>query len=132
MSIIIDVKLITCKLDIERADGKLPNTALAPSDPTQHVCFAASSLTCSFNHSSAMIATASLFASIAVPLSSSPSALLMTVLVFLKEYTVDLGHLIGDRGRPPMSHAIIVFIVGFWILDVANNMSRVEYFFEIT
>ncbi|KAI4375182.1 hypothetical protein MLD38_013086 [Melastoma candidum] len=50
-------------------------------------------------------------------------ALLVALAVFLIGYAADLGHLSGDQlGQTPMSHAIIIFIAGFWILDVANNM----------
>ncbi|KAI8013033.1 Sucrose transport protein SUC2 [Camellia lanceoleosa] len=48
---------------------------------------------------------------------------LVAVAVFLIGFAADLGHLSGDNlGRTPKPRAIAVFVVGFWILDVANNM----------
>lgn len=51
-------------------------------------------------------------------------AALITTAVFLIGFAADLGHLFGDdpgrQGTKP--RAIAVFVVGFWILDVANNM----------
>ncbi|PQM39758.1 sucrose transport protein [Prunus yedoensis var. nudiflora] len=48
---------------------------------------------------------------------------LVAVSVFLIGYAADIGHLSGDslekRTKP---RAVTVFVVGFWILDVANNM----------
>lgn len=47
----------------------------------------------------------------------------VAVAVFLIGYAADLGHLSGDSlGKSPKTRAIAVFVVGFWILDVANNM----------
>ncbi|XP_065880810.1 sucrose transport protein SUC2-like [Euphorbia lathyris] len=47
----------------------------------------------------------------------------VAVAVFLIGYAADLGHLSGDPiGKSPKTRAIAVFVVGFWILDVANNM----------
>nr|AIU94753.1 sucrose proton symporter [Morus alba var. multicaulis] len=51
-------------------------------------------------------------------------AALVAAAVFLIGFAADLGHLFGDDpgrlGAKPRS--IAVFVVGFWILDVANNM----------
>ncbi|XAR62646.1 hypothetical protein NMG60_11017486 [Bertholletia excelsa] len=48
---------------------------------------------------------------------------LVTIAVFLIGFAADLGHLSGDPlGRGPKPRAIAVFVIGFWILDVANNM----------
>ncbi|KAF3657942.1 Sucrose transport protein SUC1 [Capsicum annuum] len=50
-------------------------------------------------------------------------AALVTIAVFLIGFAADLGHASGDpleKGSKP--RAIAVFVVGFWILDVANNM----------
>ncbi|NP_001310700.1 sucrose transport protein SUC4 [Ricinus communis] len=43
--------------------------------------------------------------------------------VLIIGHSADIGWLLGDRGetRP---RAIAVFIIGFWILDVANNMTQ--------
>ncbi|KAI9073663.1 hypothetical protein K1719_044376 [Acacia pycnantha] len=50
-------------------------------------------------------------------------ALSVAVAVFLIGYAADMGHMFGDslekKSRP---RAIVIFVVGFWILDVANNM----------
>lgn len=47
----------------------------------------------------------------------------VALAVFLIGYAADLGHLLGDRhDRTSKPRAIAVFVVGFWILDVANNM----------
>lgn len=43
--------------------------------------------------------------------------------VFLIGYAADLGHLLGDSlQKKTKPRAVGVFVVGFWILDVANNM----------
>ncbi|XP_042068490.1 sucrose transport protein-like [Salvia splendens] len=50
-------------------------------------------------------------------------AALVAMAVFLIGFAADLGHAGGDpsrKGQKP--RAIAVFVVGFWILDVANNM----------
>ncbi|CAL1412718.1 unnamed protein product [Linum trigynum] len=45
------------------------------------------------------------------------------ISVFLIGYAADIGHAAGDDlSRPAKPRAITVFVVGFWILDVANNM----------
>ncbi|XP_050214135.1 sucrose transport protein SUC2 [Mercurialis annua] len=50
-------------------------------------------------------------------------AAFVAVAVFLIGYAADLGHLSGDSlDKSPKTRAIAVFVVGFWILDVANNM----------
>ncbi|CAK9155514.1 unnamed protein product [Ilex paraguariensis] len=50
-------------------------------------------------------------------------AALVCIAVFLIGYAADIGHISGDPlGKTPKPRAIAVFIVGFWILDVANNM----------
>ncbi|CAL0300662.1 unnamed protein product [Lupinus luteus] len=50
-------------------------------------------------------------------------AIAVAVAVFLIGFAADLGHATGDdlamQSRP---RAIAIFVVGFWILDVANNM----------
>ena len=51
---------------------------------------------------------------------------LVAAAVFLIGFAADIGHVSGDdlrlRAKP---RAIAVFVVGFWILDVANNMLQV-------
>ncbi|KAI7745881.1 hypothetical protein M8C21_007302 [Ambrosia artemisiifolia] len=50
-------------------------------------------------------------------------AILVAVAVFLIGYAADVGVLSGDKsGNAPKPRAISVFVIGFWILDVANNM----------
>ncbi|XP_075672118.1 sucrose transport protein SUC2-like [Castanea sativa] len=50
-------------------------------------------------------------------------ASLVAAAVFLIGYAADFGHLSGDSlNKPIKPRAIVVFVVGFWILDVANNM----------
>ncbi|RDX96561.1 Sucrose transport protein SUC5, partial [Mucuna pruriens] len=50
-------------------------------------------------------------------------AVAVAISVFLIGYAADIGHAAGDditkKTRP---RAVAVFVVGFWILDVANNM----------
>ncbi|XP_009375259.2 sucrose transport protein-like [Pyrus x bretschneideri] len=47
---------------------------------------------------------------------------LVAVAVFLIGYAADLGHLTGDSlEKATKPRAVSVFVVGFWILDVANN-----------
>lgn len=50
-------------------------------------------------------------------------AIAVAIAVFLIGYAADLGHSLGDdlkkKTRPK---AVVIFVFGFWILDVANNM----------
>ncbi|KAK7271021.1 hypothetical protein RJT34_26601 [Clitoria ternatea] len=50
-------------------------------------------------------------------------AVAVAIAVFLIGYAADIGHSLGDditrKSRP---RAVGIFVVGFWILDVANNM----------
>ncbi|CAM8945532.1 unnamed protein product [Rhodiola kirilowii] len=50
-------------------------------------------------------------------------AVLVAIAVFLIGYAADIGHMAGDHitTKTPKTRAIAVFVVGFWILDVANN-----------
>ena len=53
-------------------------------------------------------------------------AALVAMAVFLIGFAADIGHASGDHsGKDPKPRAIAVFVVGFWILDVANNMLQV-------
>lgn len=55
-------------------------------------------------------------------------AALVTIAVFLIGFAADLGHASGDPlGKGSKPRAIAVFVVGFWILDVANNMLQVIF-----
>ncbi|KAJ0888608.1 putative sucrose/H+ symporter, plant, MFS transporter superfamily [Helianthus annuus] len=50
-------------------------------------------------------------------------AILVAVAVFLIGFAADIGVSTGDKpGTAPKPRAISVFVIGFWILDVANNM----------
>ncbi|RAL41592.1 hypothetical protein DM860_013126 [Cuscuta australis] len=50
-------------------------------------------------------------------------ASLVTIAVLLIGFAADIGHVSGDPlGKAAKPRAISVFVVGFWILDVANNM----------
>ncbi|XP_077241463.1 sucrose transport protein-like [Tasmannia lanceolata] len=51
-------------------------------------------------------------------------ALLVAVAVILIAFAADMGRAVGDPlgAGKKKSKAIIIFVVGFWILDVANNM----------
>ena len=50
-------------------------------------------------------------------------ALAVTIAVFLIGYAADLGHSFGDDlTRKTRPRAVAIYVVGFWILDVANNM----------
>ncbi|XP_059631904.1 sucrose transport protein-like [Cornus florida] len=50
-------------------------------------------------------------------------AALVCVGVFIIGYSADLGRLLGDptAKKTPKPRAIVIFISGFWVLDVANN-----------
>ncbi|KAD4888532.1 hypothetical protein R6Q59_034464 [Mikania micrantha] len=49
--------------------------------------------------------------------------ILVAIAVFLIGYAADIGVKSGDKaGNSPKPRAISVFVIGFWILDVANNM----------
>ncbi|KAI3407918.1 Transmembrane protein 18 [Psidium guajava] len=47
----------------------------------------------------------------------------VAVAVFLIGFAADLGHMAGDSLHASMKpRAVVIFVIGFWILDVANNM----------
>ncbi|KAL9245504.1 hypothetical protein vseg_019148 [Gypsophila vaccaria] len=49
-------------------------------------------------------------------------AVLVAVAVFLIGFAADIGHAAGDpEGNTAKPRAISIFVIGFWILDVANN-----------
>ncbi|KAL6962344.1 hypothetical protein U1Q18_037301 [Sarracenia purpurea var. burkii] len=51
------------------------------------------------------------------------AATLVTLAIILISFAADIGHLAGDilrEGSKP--RAIVIFVVGFWILDVGNNL----------
>ncbi|KAL3641366.1 general substrate transporter [Castilleja foliolosa] len=48
---------------------------------------------------------------------------LVAIAVFLIGYAADMGHSFGDDiHKTPKPRAVLVFVIGFWILDVANNL----------
>ncbi|KAL9663628.1 hypothetical protein QQ045_019019 [Rhodiola kirilowii] len=50
-------------------------------------------------------------------------AVTISVSVLIIGYAADIGGLLGDRGdKKP--RAIVTFIIGFWLLDMANNMTQ--------
>ncbi|XP_074263543.1 sucrose transport protein-like [Silene latifolia] len=49
-------------------------------------------------------------------------AILVAIAVFLIGFAADIGHAAGDpEGKTVKPRAISIFVIGFWILDVANN-----------
>jgi solute carrier family 45 protein 1/2/4 len=47
----------------------------------------------------------------------------VAIAVFLIGYAADLGHVLGDPiDKTTKTRAVAIFVLGFWILDVANNM----------
>ncbi|CAA0809810.1 Sucrose transport protein SUC2 [Striga hermonthica] len=57
-----------------------------------------------------------------VPFIASGAAL-VAVAVVLIGYAADMGHNLGDplERTVPKPKALLIFVIGFWILDVANN-----------
>ncbi|KAI3417363.1 uncharacterized protein J3R85_014483 [Psidium guajava] len=51
-------------------------------------------------------------------------ALSITLAVLIIGHSADIGWLLGDRRGTTKPRAIGAFVVGFWILDVANNMTQ--------
>ncbi|KAK4434271.1 Sucrose transport protein SUC4 [Sesamum alatum] len=50
-------------------------------------------------------------------------AVSIVVAVIIIGHSADIGWLFGDRGQKKM-RAVVAFVVGFWLLDVANNMTQ--------
>ncbi|KAL6962342.1 general substrate transporter [Sarracenia purpurea var. burkii] len=51
------------------------------------------------------------------------AAALVTLAIILISFAADIGHLAGDLlGDGSKPRAIVIFVVGFWILDVGNNL----------
>ena len=46
----------------------------------------------------------------------------LAITIFLIGYAADLGHMFGDSLAKNLPCAISIFVAGFWILDVTNNM----------
>lgn len=47
----------------------------------------------------------------------------IVVAVLIIGFSADIGWFFGDRGQKKM-RAVVAFVIGFWILDVANNMTQ--------
>ncbi|KAI3465197.1 hypothetical protein Pfo_021860 [Paulownia fortunei] len=47
----------------------------------------------------------------------------IVVAVIIIGHSADIGWFLGDRGQKKM-RAVVTFVIGFWILDVANNMTQ--------
>ncbi|XP_027091404.1 sucrose transport protein SUC4 isoform X1 [Coffea arabica] len=47
----------------------------------------------------------------------------IVVAVLVIGFSADIGWLFGDRGEIKL-RAIVAFVIGFWLLDVANNMTQ--------
>uniref|UniRef100_A0A5B6YVK8 Putative sucrose transport protein n=1 Tax=Davidia involucrata TaxID=16924 RepID=A0A5B6YVK8_DAVIN len=47
----------------------------------------------------------------------------IVIAVLIIGHSADIGWLFGDRGGKKMG-AVVAFVVGFWLLDVANNMTQ--------
>ncbi|EYU34230.1 hypothetical protein ABFS82_03G027300 [Erythranthe guttata] len=45
------------------------------------------------------------------------------IAVVIIGFSADIGWYFGDRGQKKM-RAIVAFVIGFWVLDVANNMTQ--------
>ncbi|KAI3460096.1 hypothetical protein Pfo_016759 [Paulownia fortunei] len=50
-------------------------------------------------------------------------AVSIIVAVVIIGHSADIGWLFGDRGEKKM-RAVVAFVIGFWLLDVANNMTQ--------
>ncbi|KAK4489977.1 hypothetical protein RD792_000631 [Penstemon davidsonii] len=51
-------------------------------------------------------------------------AVSIVVAVLIIGHSADLGWVLGDRGTGKRMRAIVVFVIGFWLLDLANNMTQ--------
>jgi len=54
-------------------------------------------------------------------------AALIVVAVLIIGFAADIGYLLGDRvdaGQKKRPMAIVAFVIGFWLLDVANNTTQ--------
>lgn len=50
-------------------------------------------------------------------------AVTIAVSVLIIGYAADIGGLLGDKGDSK-PRAIVIFVIGFWMLDMANNMTQ--------
>ncbi|XP_010553671.1 PREDICTED: sucrose transport protein SUC4-like [Tarenaya hassleriana] len=51
-------------------------------------------------------------------------AVLIAIAVLIIGHSADIGWAFGDREGKIRTRAIVAFVFGFWILDVANNMTQ--------
>ncbi|CDP19968.1 unnamed protein product [Coffea canephora] len=50
-------------------------------------------------------------------------AILLCIAVFLIGFAADIGHMFGDSlGTRTKPRAVALFVLGFWILDISNNL----------
>nr|UHU35846.1 sucrose transporter 4 [Paeonia suffruticosa] len=50
-------------------------------------------------------------------------AMSICIAVLIIGHSADIGGLLGD-GDAPKPRAVVAFVIGFWLLDVANNMTQ--------
>lgn len=50
-------------------------------------------------------------------------AVTISVSVLIIGFAADIGGLLGDEGDSK-PRAIVTFVIGFWLLDMANNMTQ--------
>ncbi|XAR62035.1 hypothetical protein NMG60_11016614 [Bertholletia excelsa] len=50
-------------------------------------------------------------------------AVIIVIAVLIIGHSADIGWLFGDRGGTKV-RAIVAFVIGFWLLDVANNVTQ--------
>ncbi|GAB2293700.1 sugar transporter protein [Dionaea muscipula] len=51
-------------------------------------------------------------------------AVMIATAVLIIGHSADIGYLIGDRPGKKRTRAVVTFVLGFWLLDVANNMTQ--------
>lgn len=49
-------------------------------------------------------------------------AVSIALAVLIIGHAADVGWVLGDRGGGKRPRAVVVFVLGFWLLDVANNV----------
>lgn len=50
----------------------------------------------------------------------------IALAVLIVGFSADLGRLMGDSKEPgaPRLRAVIIYVIGFWLLDVGNNATQ--------
>ncbi|OVA06808.1 hypothetical protein BVC80_8723g12 [Macleaya cordata] len=51
-------------------------------------------------------------------------AVSIVIAVLIIGHSADIGGLLGDKSSESKPRAIVAFVLGFWLLDVANNMTQ--------